>query len=155
MYGQTEATARMAYLPPDLATDHPGAIGVPVPGGAFRIEPVPGLADGELVYSGPNVMLGYAESPGDLALGRTVTELRTGDLARKNSAGLYEVCGRRSRFAIQGRGAAAERVFLHFERQIPARLGNPRTCGCRLGMRECRGVQGRSVERRQVLDSRG
>ncbi|MFJ6313069.1 AMP-binding protein [Pseudarthrobacter oxydans] len=98
MYGQTEATARMAYLPPDLATDHPGAIGVPVPGGAFRIEPVPGLADGELVYSGPNVMLGYAESPSDLALGRTVTELRTGDLARKNSAGLYEVRGRRSRF---------------------------------------------------------
>ncbi|OAE02826.1 AMP-binding protein [Arthrobacter sp. OY3WO11] len=98
MYGQTEATARMAYLPPDLATDYPGAIGVPVPGGTFRIEPVPGLADGELVYSGPNVMLGYAESPGDLALGRTVTELRTGDLARKNSAGLYEVRGRRSRF---------------------------------------------------------
>ncbi|MFJ6157016.1 AMP-binding protein [Pseudarthrobacter sp. NPDC092184] len=98
MYGQTEATARMAYLPPDLATDHPGAIGVPVPGGAFRLEPVPGLADGELVYTGPNVMLGYAEAPGDLALGRTVTELRTGDLARKNNAGLYEVTGRRSRF---------------------------------------------------------
>lgn len=98
MYGQTEATARMAYLPPDLAVSHPDAIGVPVPGGSFRIEPVPGLADGELVYSGPNVMLGYAETPGDLALGRTVTELRTGDLARKNSAGLYEVRGRRSRF---------------------------------------------------------
>jgi acyl-CoA synthetase (AMP-forming)/AMP-acid ligase II/acyl carrier protein len=98
MYGQTEATARMAYLPPDLAADHPGAIGVPVPGGDFRIEPVAGLDDGELVYSGPNVMLGYAEAPEDLALGRTVTELRTGDLARKNAAGLYEVCGRRSRF---------------------------------------------------------
>lgn len=98
MYGQTEATARMAYLPPDLAASHPGAIGVPVPGGSFRLEHVPGLADGELVYSGPNVMLGYAENPGDLALGRTVTELRTGDLARKNSDGLYEVTGRRSRF---------------------------------------------------------
>ncbi|PNI07262.1 AMP-dependent synthetase [Arthrobacter sp. AFG7.2] len=98
MYGQTEATARMAYLPPGLAAAHPGAIGVPVPGGVFRIEPVPGLADGELVYTGPNVMLGYAETPDDLALGRTVTELRTGDLARKNSAGLYEVCGRRNRF---------------------------------------------------------
>lgn len=98
MYGQTEATARMAYLPPDLATAHPGAIGVPVPGGDFRIEPVPGLADGELVYTGPNVMLGYAETPEDLAQGRTVTELRTGDLAVKNAAGLYEVRGRRSRF---------------------------------------------------------
>lgn len=98
MYGQTEATARMAYLPPHLAADHAGAIGVPVPGGSFRIDPVDGLADGELVYTGPNVMLGYAEDPRDLALGRTVTELRTGDLARVNDAGLYELLGRRSRF---------------------------------------------------------
>lgn len=98
MYGQTEATARMAYLPPGLAAEHPGAIGVPVPGGAFRIEPVPGLEHGELVYTGPNVMLGYAENPEDLAAGRTVHELRTGDLARLHPAGVYEVVGRRSRF---------------------------------------------------------
>ncbi|MEE2523539.1 AMP-binding protein [Pseudarthrobacter sp. J47] len=98
MYGQTEATARMAYLPPDLAVEYPTAIGIPVPGGTFRIKPVEGLADGELVYSGPNVMLGYAEQPEDLAQGRTITELRTGDLARRNAAGLYEIVGRRSRF---------------------------------------------------------
>lgn len=98
MYGQTEATARMAYLPPELAATVPGAIGVPVPGGDFRIDPVPGLADGELVYTGPNVMLGYAQSPADLAKGRTTHELRTGDLARKHPAGVYEVVGRRSRF---------------------------------------------------------
>ncbi|MET3707830.1 acyl-CoA synthetase (AMP-forming)/AMP-acid ligase II [Arthrobacter sp. UYEF6] len=98
MYGQTEATARMAYLPPRLAGASPGAIGIPVPGGTFRIDPVPGLEDGELVYSGPNVMLGYAGTPEDLGLGRTVDELRTGDLARLNADGLYEVLGRRSRF---------------------------------------------------------
>lgn len=98
MYGQTEATARMAYLPPRLAGTSPGAIGIPVPGGAFRIDPVPGLEHGELVYSGPNVMLGYAGTPEDLGLGRTVDELRTGDLARQNADGLYEVVGRRSRF---------------------------------------------------------
>jgi len=98
MYGQTEATARMAYLPPALAAEHPAAIGVPVPGGAFRIEPVPGLEHGELVYTGPNVMLGYAETPEDLAAGRTIHELRTGDLARRHPAGVYEVVGRRSRF---------------------------------------------------------
>ncbi|NUP74717.1 MAG: AMP-binding protein [Sinomonas sp.] len=98
MYGQTEATARMAYLPPDLAEEHPESIGVPIPGGTFELEPVPGLAADELVYRGPNVMLGYAERPEDLALGRTVHELRTGDLARRNSAGLYEIVGRRSRF---------------------------------------------------------
>ena len=98
MYGQTEATARMAYLPPELAAEVPGAVGIPVPGGSFRIDPVPGLEHGELVYSGANVMLGYAECPADLAAGRTVTELRTGDLARRHPAGVYEVVGRRSRF---------------------------------------------------------
>ncbi|WP_211343060.1 AMP-binding protein [Actinomadura pelletieri] len=102
MYGQTEATARMAYLPPDLASRHPEAIGVPIPGGSFRLEPlpdVPGPDTGELVYTGPNVMLGYAEHPTDLALGRTVDELRTGDVARRLPGGLYQIVGRRSRFA--------------------------------------------------------
>ncbi|MHA7268397.1 AMP-binding protein [Arthrobacter sp. HLT1-20] len=98
MYGQTEATARMAYLPPDLASANPGSIGVPIPGGSFRLEPVPGLDEAELVYSGPNVMLGYAEAPADLELGRVVGELHTGDLARRTSEGLYEIVGRRSRF---------------------------------------------------------
>ncbi|MEC5200337.1 acyl-CoA synthetase (AMP-forming)/AMP-acid ligase II [Arthrobacter sp. PL16] len=98
MYGATEATARMAYLPPDLAAEYPGTIGVPVPCGSFRIDPVDGLPHGELVYTGPNVMLGYAESLEDLALGRTIDELRTGDLARRNANGLYEVVGRKSRF---------------------------------------------------------
>jgi acyl-CoA synthetase (AMP-forming)/AMP-acid ligase II len=107
MYGQTEATARMAVLPPALATTHPDAVGVAVPGGAFRVEPLddqgagtPGLDGvGELVYTGPNVMLGYASSPADLALGRTVHELRTGDLGTVDSEGVVRVVGRRSRFA--------------------------------------------------------
>ncbi len=107
MYGQTEATARMAYLPSDLAVAVPGSIGVPVPGGSFSLEPLPerplpSAGDpevGELVYEGPNVMLGYAESPDDLALGRVVTRLHTGDVARRRPDGLYEVIGRRNRFA--------------------------------------------------------
>lgn len=99
MYGQTEATARMAYLPPELAAEHPDCIGIPVPGGHFTLEPVDdGTAD-ELVYHGPNVMLGYAREPADLALGRTVEALRTGDLARRTGDGLYQVVGRLSRFA--------------------------------------------------------
>ncbi|WP_051485532.1 non-ribosomal peptide synthetase [Nocardioides sp. J54] len=101
MYGQTEATARMAYLPPDLAASHPGAVGVAIPGGSFRLEPVDGAEAGvgELVYSGPNVMMGYAESPADLARSAELTELRTGDLARFTEDGLVEIVGRRSRFA--------------------------------------------------------
>lgn len=102
MYGQTEATARMAYLPPVLAETHPEAAGVPVPGGSFRLEPLPDWPEqetGELVYAGPNVMLGYAHTPEDLALGRTVDELHTGDIARRTAEGMYEIVGRRSRFA--------------------------------------------------------
>ena len=99
MYGATEATARMAYLPPDLAEDHPAAIGVAVPGGHLRLDEAvderPGV--GELVYSGPNVMLGYARTPAELALPGGPSELRTGDLARQVD-GLFEVVGRRNRY---------------------------------------------------------
>ncbi|MDN3295848.1 AMP-binding protein [Streptomyces ficellus] len=114
MYGQTEATARMAYLPPERATSHPHAIGIPVPGGSFRLQPHPDWPEpdtGELVYSGPNVMLGYAEDPADLALGRTLGELHTGDIGRRTPDGLYEVVGRVSRFAkILGLRVDPERV---------------------------------------------
>lgn len=99
MYGQTEATARMAYLPPELALEHPAAIGVPIPGGSLRVDQPDAAGVGELVYSGPNVMMGYAESTADLARGPEVTELHTGDLARVNEAGLFEITGRASRFA--------------------------------------------------------
>jgi hypothetical protein len=100
MYGQTEATARMAYLPPHLTLERPGAIGVAIPGGSLRLEPVGGDQHGvgELVYTGPNVMMGYAETPADLARGAEVGELRTGDLAREVD-GLFEVVGRRGRNA--------------------------------------------------------
>ncbi|WP_457256562.1 AMP-binding protein [Pedococcus sp. P5_B7] len=107
MYGQTEATARMAVLPPALASMRPDAVGVAVPGGAFRVDPFDEMAGdppaavgvGELVYTGPNVMLGYATSPADLARGREVHELRTGDLGTVDAGGVVRVVGRRSRFA--------------------------------------------------------
>lgn len=92
MYGQSEATARMAYLPPQLAIDHHDTVGVAVPGSTISID------DGEIVFQGPNVMLGYAHQPEDLALGRTVDVLRTGDLGRLTPEGLLQVLGRRSRF---------------------------------------------------------
>lgn len=99
MYGQTEATARMAYLPPHLAERSAGAIGIPIPGGRFTID-APGVDGvGELLYEGPNVMMGYAEQPADFAAGRADEALRTGDLARHRDDGLYEIVGRSNRFA--------------------------------------------------------
>ena len=102
MYGATEATARMAYLPPHLAQSHPQAIGVAIPGASLTIEPLDGWPDdesGELVFRGPNVMMGYAEHIEDLADGPTLHELRTGDVARQCGPGLFEIVGRTSRFA--------------------------------------------------------
>lgn len=101
MYGATEATARMAYLPPELAEAYPQTIGHAIPGGSFTLD-TDGWAEpdvGELVYQGPNVMMGYAHSPADLAAGATLDALHTGDIARRRPDGMYEVIGRRSRFA--------------------------------------------------------
>lgn len=104
MYGQTEAAPRMAYVPPDRVLDHPECIGLPIPGGSFHLEDENGAAieqvdtPGELVYSGPNVMMGYAGDHADLfdPVGDKV--LRTGDMACRNREGLYSIVGRKSRF---------------------------------------------------------
>jgi acyl-CoA synthetase (AMP-forming)/AMP-acid ligase II len=113
MYGQTEATARMAYLPAHLAAERPECVGVPVPGGDLRLDPVPGQPDGvgELVYTGPNVMMGYAEKRDDLARGHDLAELRTGDLGVQEPDGLWRVVGRLARFAkVMGLRVDLDRV---------------------------------------------
>lgn len=87
MYGQTEATARIAYVPPEMLGANIGSIGQAVPGGELSLINASGAAvtdcdvEGELVYRGPNVMLGYAENAADLAKGAEVAALHTGDLA--------------------------------------------------------------------------
>nr|WP_241840531.1 AMP-binding protein [Frankia sp. CcI49] len=138
MYGQTEATARMAYLPPELAASNPGAIGRPIPGGSFEIvrprPSAPGTtvpdgddpADGpgELVYRGPNVMMGYAEHARDLAAGQVVDALATGDLARRGPGGLYELVGRGSRF-VKPFGL---RIDLDRVERLLSELGYPAAC---------------------------
>jgi acyl-CoA synthetase (AMP-forming)/AMP-acid ligase II len=94
MYGQTEATARIAYVPPERLAEKAGAIGVAIPGGELRVE------DGELVYEGPNVMLGYAEERADLARGDELGGvLATGDLGHVDDDGFFFVTGRSKRIA--------------------------------------------------------
>jgi long-chain acyl-CoA synthetase len=101
MYGQTEATARISYVPPNQLFRKLGSIGIPISGGTLMLDPFedrPGPA--ELVYSGPNVMLGYAEQSGDLAKGDVQHGiLKTGDLARIDEDGFYYLEGRIARFA--------------------------------------------------------
>ncbi|GAA4943196.1 AMP-binding protein [Actinoplanes utahensis] len=89
MYGQTEAAPRMACLPPDRIADKLGSAGLAMPGGAFVIE------DDEVVYRGPNVMMGYAENAADLARGDDLGGvLHTGDLGRIDDEGFLFITGR-------------------------------------------------------------
>lgn len=106
MYGQTEATARMSYVPAARALEKAGSIGVAIPGGElFLMDPDGGnitAADvqGELGYRGPNVTMGYAEQRTDLSKGdERQGSLLTGDLALRDAEGYYYITGRLSRIA--------------------------------------------------------
>lgn len=105
MYGQTEATARMSYLPSEHALDKYASIGVAIPRGKFSLIDGNGNAieepdiDGELVYEGSNVCLGYAECREDLMKGdENNGVLHTGDVARCDADGFYYITGRLKRF---------------------------------------------------------
>lgn len=103
MYGQTEAAPRISYLPPDMAAAHPASIGRAIPGGRLSVQDEDGAqcypgVEGELIYEGPNVMMGYAIETADLALGQGPDVLKTGDLGHVDEQGLFYITGRASRF---------------------------------------------------------
>jgi long-chain acyl-CoA synthetase len=105
MYGQTEATARMSYLPYQKSVEKYGSIGIAIPGGKFSLIDVDEMEitepeiTGELVYEGPNVTLGYAEQGQDLARGdERHGRLVTGDMAKMDGDGFYYIVGRKKRF---------------------------------------------------------
>ncbi|MCM3040925.1 AMP-binding protein [Paenibacillus motobuensis] len=105
MYGQTEATARMGYLPYEKALEKSGSMGVAIPGGKLYLLDTGGKmieepeVVGELVYEGPNVTLGYAEYAADLEKGdERHGVLQTGDMAKKDAEGFLYIVGRKKRF---------------------------------------------------------
>lgn len=104
MYGQTEATARMAVLPWEFVQEKSESMGRVIPGGKFWLKPVDGKSvnrdsEGELVYEGENVSLGYAETRFDLSRGDdNQGVLFTGDIATCDRDGFYSVVGRKNRF---------------------------------------------------------
>ena len=104
MYGQTEAAPRMSYVPPQDAQAWFHTIGRPLEGGSFRLLDATGEeitaveTTGELVYEGPNVMLGYAVTYTDLGAPAGPSVLHTGDMAERLENGYFRITGRASRF---------------------------------------------------------
>jgi len=105
MYGQTEATARISVLPPSFLPEKLGSVGMPIPGGSLALKIDNSITreanqSGELVYSGPNVMMGYATGPNDIGLGDILGgTLYTGDLAHFDDEGFTYIDGRMKRDA--------------------------------------------------------
>ena len=105
MYGQTEATARMGYLPCEQSLKKYGSMGIAIPGGKLWLRDVGGNSItepdvvGELVYEGANVTLGYAECRADLVKGdERHGVLETGDMAKCDADGFFYIVGRKKRF---------------------------------------------------------
>ena len=101
MYGQTEATARLSYLPPELLEERHGSIGRGIPGVELQVVneagvPVAPGETGEIRGRGPNVMLGYWRDPEGTAAVLRDGWLYTGDLATVDADGFIYPQGRRS-----------------------------------------------------------
>ena len=98
MYGQTEATARMGYLPYEQSLKKYGNMGIAIPGGQLWLRDVDGdrITEpdvvGELVYEGPNVTLGYVQCREDLLKGdERHGILETGDMAKCDADGYFYI----------------------------------------------------------------
>jgi acyl-coenzyme A synthetase/AMP-(fatty) acid ligase len=104
-YGQTEGTARLSYLDSEYVKDKKGSIGKAIPGGQFEIWDDNGnilintVTEGELIYKGLNVTLGYADTISDLEKGdERHGILPTGDIVKRDQDGYYFIIGRKKRF---------------------------------------------------------
>lgn len=90
MYGQTEATARITICPQNLLEKNITTAGPPIPNGTILISEPDASGVGDVIYSGPNVMMGYAESEIDLKRGDELSGLlRTGDLGYQKDGMLF------------------------------------------------------------------
>jgi acyl-CoA synthetase (AMP-forming)/AMP-acid ligase II len=103
MYGQTEATARLSYLPPALLRTKAGSIGKGIPGVELRVldeagDPVPPGVRGEIFARGDNISPGYLGDEEASAERFTDGGLRTGDLGVVDEDGFIYLVGRREDF---------------------------------------------------------
>ncbi|MBD1260919.1 AMP-binding protein [Maribacter polysiphoniae] len=100
MYGQTEATARLSYLPPKLLKDKIQSIGKAIPGVSLKVMNNEGKIaktneEGELLAKGDNIMLGYYKDEESTL--KTIKNgwLHTGDIAKVDADGFIYIVARK------------------------------------------------------------
>lgn len=99
MYGQTEATARISYLPPSKYELKSTSVGIAIPGGVLSIRNPDKDNVGEVHYQGSNVSLGYANGIQDLSENDlNHGELDTGDFGYLDADGYLFLTGRKKRY---------------------------------------------------------
>jgi long-chain acyl-CoA synthetase len=113
MYGQTEASPRISYVPPQYLSEKIGSIGIAIPGGKLSLDP----KNEEIIYVGANVMMGYASTRSDLSRGDDCGgRLATGDCGRVDNDGYYYIEGRIKRFIkLLGNRVNLDEVELQLE----------------------------------------
>ncbi|KPL14456.1 MAG: AMP-dependent synthetase [Bacteroides sp. SM23_62] len=99
MYGQTEATARLSYLPPEFLPEKLGSMGKGIPGVELDIfndkgQPAGVGEVGEIVARGDNIMSGYLNDEELTAKTLKNGWLHTGDLAQKDEDGFFFITAR-------------------------------------------------------------
>jgi acyl-coenzyme A synthetase/AMP-(fatty) acid ligase len=104
MYGQTEATARLSYLPPEQLDSRPSSVGRGMPGIKLVVrdasgQPVAPGTVGEVYATGDSVMLGYLGDEAATAEVLTAWGLRTRDLATVDAEGFIYLKGRTADYA--------------------------------------------------------
>ena len=107
MYGQTEATARLTYLPPERLEEKLGSCGIPIPGVTIEIRDEDGNAlpphkTGEICATGENIMMGYWKAPEMTQKVLKDGWLKTGDLAHFDDDGFIFIDGRSSEMIKSG-----------------------------------------------------
>ncbi|MBK7250071.1 MAG: acyl--CoA ligase [Gammaproteobacteria bacterium] len=101
MYGQTEATARISYLPPEHLRAKPGSVGIPLRGVEIEVRRedrsrCAALEVGTIFVRGEGVMAGYWNDPGLTASVLAGGWLNTGDSGYVDADGYLYIAGRRS-----------------------------------------------------------
>ncbi len=107
MYGQTEATARLSYLPPERLDEKLGSIGKGIPGVKLRVvggsgEDVEPDQVGEIVAEGENIALGYWRAPAETVATFRQGQLHTGDMATIDKDGYIYIVDRARDFLKVG-----------------------------------------------------